>query len=322
MPTGLFRQILYKKGENGGSEGGSFIPPAIINIVVLVFSAVMLILLKMPFVKALSAMKGYFFELDTYFYFILAFFVLNIIFMIIPITKKYSCLLNLILTIANGYLLADILYRFHPLIITQTSLSFLGEPEIFHLNGFFLHRLFQLIPLVMAVMLFFAYGRGYFENYLKFGDLSVETFILNKNQAQKWRWILIKFLLWLSGLTIFIFLVQTNKTKGYFPLFMLLPIFLYSFWNCLVEEVFFRGLLLSVSSKVMKAEIANFLQAVLFGLIHFSPMDMKMSLIKVVLFAYMGWFFGKAAMETKGIGASYLMHSLLVVGIEIRVLMQ
>ena len=322
MPTGLFRQILYKQGKNGGSEDGSFIPPAIINMLVLVVSAVMLILLKMPFIKALSAMKGYFFQLDTYFYFILAFFVLNLVFIFIPVTQKFNSLLNLILTVADGYALAEILYRFHPINITQTSLSFLGEPEIFHLNGFFLHRLFQIFPLVMGVVLFFAYGRGFFENYLKFGDLSVETFILNKNQAQKWRWILIKFMLWLSGLTIFIFLVQTNKTKGYFPLFMILPILLYSFWNCLVEEVLFRGLLLSVSTKVMKAEIANILQAVLFGLIHFSPMDMKMSLVKVVLFAYLGWFFGKATMETKGIGASYLMHSLLVMGIEVRLLMQ
>ncbi len=322
MPTGLFRQILYKNDNYSENGGAGFLPPAVINIIVLFVSAVILILLKMPFIKALSAMKSYFFELDTYFYFILAFFVLNLVFIFIPLTQKFNSLLNLILTVADGYALAEILYRFHPISIAQSSLSFLGEPEIFHLNGFFLHRLFQIIPLVFGVVLFFAYGKGYFENYLKFGDLSVDTFILNKNLAQKWRWILIKFLLWLSGLTIFIFLVQTNKTKGYFPLFMLLPIFLYSFWNCLVEEVLFRGLLLSVSSKVMKAEIANILQAVLFGLIHFSPMDMKMSLVKVVLFAYLGWFFGKATMETKGIGASYLMHSLLVVGIEIRVLMQ
>lgn len=321
MPTGLFRQILYKQ-DDGGGEGGSFIPPAIINIFVLVISAVILILLKLPFINALSAKKGYFFEFNSYFYFISAFFVLNLVFLFIPLMKKFNCLINLTLIIADGYTLAEMLYRWHPISITQTSLSFLGEQEIFHLNGFFLHRLFQIIPLIMGVLMFFAYGRGYFENYLKFGDLSVDTFILNKNQAQKWRWILIKFLLWLSGLTIFIFLVQTNKTKGYFPLFMLLPIFLYSFWNCLVEEVLFRGLLLSVSSKAMKAEIANILQAVLFGLIHFSPMDINMSLIKVVLFAYLGWFFGKATMETKGIGASYLMHSLLVVGIEIRVLMQ
>ena len=320
MPTtGIFRQILFKQGND---DDNSRIPPVFITIAVLVVSAVFAVLLKLPFIQKLSGNKGYFFNLDTYFWFILSFFLANLLFLFLPGSRKFNPPFNLVLVLADGYALSEILYRVHPLLVSRKILTFLGGNEAAHLNGFFLHRFYQVIPLIMGIALFFAYGTKYFENYLKFGDLSIETHIINKAQAQPWRNILLKFGLWIAGLTVFICAVQHNKMGGKFPYLMLAPILLYALWNCLVEEVIFRGLLLSMSSKILKIEWANILQALLFGLIHYAPQDVKGSLIKVVLFAYLGWFFGKATMETKGIGISFIIHTLLVAGIEIRLLMQ
>jgi len=313
--TGLFRQILYK--ENRDKKTGE--PGIIVTILILLFSAIFLVWLKLPLIKPFAKKTAFFLSLDTYFYFILSIFIINLVFTIIPKTRKYTHPFNFILVLADGYCISEVVYRCFPIEVPPGWLLFLGEKGINHLNNFLLHRLMHFFPLVMILGLYCIYADS-IESYLHFGNLSIETNILNKKIPQKWKAILIKFCLWLIGILVIIFFLKKAQGDIKFPLVMLIPIFLYALWNCLVEETVFRGILLPVFCKTYDQRWGNIIQAVLFGFIHFNPLDIKTSLLKVLLFSFLGWFFGRATIETRGIGTSYIMHTLIVIGIEVRLL--
>lgn len=313
--TGLHKQILYKiKGDDKPGE-----PGIIITILILLFSAILLALLKLPCAKPLMQKTPFFLSLDAYFYFILSVFFINLVFAIIPKTRKYTHPFNFILILADGYCISEIVYRCSPIKVPPGWLLFLGDKGINHLNNFFLHRMMQLFPLVMILGLYYIYADS-IQNYLHFGNLSISTNILNKKIPQSWKAILVKFCLWLIGILVIIFFLKKSQGSIKFPTIMLIPILLYALWNCFVEETVFRGILLPVFCKSYDQKWGNIIQAVLFGFLHFNPLDIKASLLKVLIFSFLGWFFGRATMETRGIGTSFIMHAIIVAGIEVRLL--
>lgn len=104
------------------------------------------------------------------------------------------------------------------------------------------------------------------------------------------------------------------------PVLMLVPVFLYAGWTSLMEESIFRGFLLPTLLNRLSQRTAIITQAAVFAVIHVKPFDLKTSFLAGVLFIFLGWFFGRAAVETGGIGASYVMHTALILGIEIKLL--
>lgn len=312
MPTGIFKQVLYGKNIPEKKYGLG------ITITIIIFSVLLLISLKLPILQPLARGKPYFLRFDSLFFVILAFLILDIILLLNSRLRKYNHTVNFILVLSSGYFFTEILYRLLPLKVSQETFPFLDARAIAHLNNFFLHRLFQFFPLFLLIIVFFSYRNG-FENYFRFGNLSVVTNTLGKKSPQSWGKILFKFGLWIILILVaMIVTVSLFRPTAPFPAIMLFPIIPYALWNAFVEEGFFRGIFLPVLSDAFDSKWGNIIQALLFGLFHFSPGDFAISLLRLVLLSFLGWIFGKATHETKGLGTSWIIHSLIIIAIEIR----
>jgi membrane protease YdiL (CAAX protease family) len=219
-----------------------------------------------------------------------------------------------------GYMTAEIVFRYSPPAIPSGYLHFLGLKGAAHINAFFMHRALQVFPLVMMTALLLSY-KGKFPNYLRFGDLSVKTDILNRNNPQAWSSVLLRF-------GIYLFLILGIMTVISYRRFspaglntgLLIPIILYAGWNCFVEETIFRGILMPVLSGSFGDKTGNIIQAVLFGCMHLSPVNIAVSVVRMVIFTFLGWFFGNAVKQTQGLGTSWILHMLIIFAIEIRIM--
>jgi membrane protease YdiL (CAAX protease family) len=85
------------------------------------------------------------------------------------------------------------------------------------------------------------------------------------------------------------------------------------------EEALFRGLLRPLAESALGARAGNLLQALLFSALHlapamvhsFSPELAAREAFRFLLWVVLGWFFGLAARETKGLAVPVALHFVL-----------
>ncbi len=109
-----------------------------------------------------------------------------------------------------------------------------------------------------------------------------------------------------------LFLWISNQPTGamFLKLLPALPgVILLSAVNALDEEIIYRNGLLAPLTPAVGATPALWMTAVLFGMAHFSG-TFPGGLIWFALTAFLGWLFGKAMLETRGVFWSWLMHFL------------
>jgi membrane protease YdiL (CAAX protease family) len=294
------------------------------EIIVILFTAIISVLTFIPSVKNLADKTSFLMSIYSYFRIILPLTLLQGIILMKKLSSKLSLVLNFLLIIVSSYAASEIIYRAFPVSMPAGVADILDSETINHFENFFLHRLFHIIPLSAGISLFYMYPSGYFRTFLKFGSLMAKTNIIyGKDKFRTWYETVSWFAAWTAAvfLVLSIYTLWQNSFKLQLPAGIIPAFMLYAVWNCFVEETLFRGIFLSVFSKVMNIEHAILIQAFLFGVVHIDPSDARLSIIKIILFTFLGWFFGRASKETGGIGASFIMHTLLVAGIEMRLLL-
>lgn len=337
MPTGLFRQILYRHKNSSDSQSCADDPAktsnrkdsppkqwdsrrdALINLVVMLFSLLILTIGRFFFPIDPAADRFYFIgpkKLENVILFLLF---LHGLLLIIK-QKKYSPLINFFALTSLGYYVSELFYYFLPLKISAGFLSIITVQEALHLNQFFLHRLLSILPFLFSLILIKAYKDKYF-GFFSMGRLDAKTDVLGAKNIRTWKSLLIKFFFWIVLALSLIVLINRNSLSTDFSYTLLFSILLYALWTSFFEETLFRGILLPILSWEWGFKAGILIQALLFGLIHFTPFNTVASLTAVTIFTLLGAFLGKAAKDTQGIGTSFLMHFLLIFAIELRTIL-
>lgn len=310
--TGLHRQVLYK----GKQKQRLPLLPVLSSIV---FSVVITAIALTPAVRRLAQNKAFLAAVNTYLWIIIPLLIITAFSITSTPLRKYSPILSLILTAAAGYLMAEIIYRTAPIAAPMWLIKIIGVRAALHLNTYFLHRLYHIFPLSALLGLYLSYPDGITENYLQGSDLNVKTEVFDKENPRTWKSIVIRFAVVILLTTgVLVFLSHSRGAAKGFPAIMIVPIALYAVWTCLVEETVFRGVFMGALVNPAGANVANHVQALLFAVVHYDPSSWVLSAVKIAVFYILGWFFGKATQETKGVGASLLMHTMLVTAIEFR----
>jgi membrane protease YdiL (CAAX protease family) len=293
-------------------------------IVALIFSVIVSVMIFMPVMKNISDASPFLMSLMSYFWIILPLALVQTGLLLTKLSPKTSVILSFLLIPVSGYAVAEIVYRVFTLSVPTGIAEIMDAGTVTHLENFFLHRLYHILPLAACISLFYMFPSGYFTNFLKFGSLSTKTNVISgKGRFRRWYAVVRWFTAWVIVIFIIlaIFTLWKNSFRINIPAGVISAFILYAVWNCFVEETLFRGILLSVFSKTINLKTALLTQAFLFGIVHIDPSDVNVSIMKVILFAFIGWFFGRAAKETEGIGASFIMHTALVIAIEMRLLL-
>jgi membrane protease YdiL (CAAX protease family) len=246
--------------------------------------------------------------------------VVIIIFLAEPRIRCYREIFLFLQVFMLGYFAADLLFRgFHP----KLSVIYRDSPFIvafYHMDYYLIHRLYQVIPLGLMSLLFFTYPAGYFADYFHLGTWDVSTDLVGKGGGT-WKRGTLFFLSVLVGGFLMLTLAHHTSTvprpQGGAVALLLLSILIYALSSALMEEVFFRGLFLPIFDRTL-SQRGNLYQALLFGGIHYNVSSPLASLLKLVVFTFLGWYWGRATKETKGIGCSFLMHGAIIFILEIR----
>ena len=269
MPTGLFRQVLY------GRENKQDKATDTITIAVLCFAAVSMLAACLPLVKQLTHKPAYYLAPATYIYILAVFWIADLACFIHPALRKYCHPFNFILVMVMGYFAAEIVFRYSPPALPSSAINIFGVKGWTHLNSFFMHRFLQIIPMGLMVILTMFY-RGRLQSYLRIGDLSVKTDILNRNNPQPWSSVLLRFSVYLVLVLGIVTLISFRRlSPDGINTGLFFPIIIYAVWNCLVEETIFRGILFPVFSQSYGEKSGNIVQALLFGIMHLSPVNME-----------------------------------------------
>jgi|GEM_PF-378814 len=104
---------------------------------------------------------------------------------------------------------------------------------------------------------------------------------------------------------------------------ILVPIAIGMALTAISEETLFRGLLRPLAERAIGSRAGNSLQALLFGALHLSPTLMLESTaelglreaVRFGLWVVLGWFFGLAARDTRGLAVPMVLHTVLGVAI-------
>lgn len=171
---------------------------------------------------------------------------------------------------------------------------------------------------------------------LHFGNINVISNFLGKEKPMKWKIIALRLgAIFLFFSILFLCLkIKTGKMQIsdlYNNLYMFVPILLGAINHPFIEELLFRGIILSRFSKFISENRSNYLQAVLFGLFHsqfiymFISMDrgdikgffiaFLIQIFNLTVYTFLGWIFGRAAIETKGIAIPAFLHTAIVISI-------
>jgi membrane protease YdiL (CAAX protease family) len=311
--TGLNRQILFKEGEGRGPH-----PAAPF---VAVFSLGMLVLSLSPALSGLSAKKPFLMDFHSYAVLIIALLAAYAACTAFTPLRKFTPAAGFLALLSGGYLLSEVLYRACP--ITGSSLLPalpVGPAAARHLRDFLLHRLYHGVPLLIGMAYFWAVDRSLPASFLGFGSLREPAASINSNHPQAWSRVILKMAILIVAVAlvkraVFPPALQAAQPGGW-PWALWGAIALYALWNCLVEELLFRGMLMGLLAGPAGSGWANRIQAVIFALSHVDPFSWLASGIRVLVLAFLGWLFGRAAIETKGIGASWIIHSMIVLAIE------
>ena len=267
----------------------------------------------------------YFAGFRSYFRAILIGLILLVTFTAIPQLRGARTIILSLQVFILGYCGAEIVYRlFHP----KLSVAFRHSSfaiSFLHLDYYFIHRLYQLIPLAVMLVFFFSYPKGTFIHYFRPGDWDAAT-NFRKRRQDTWKKMVIFFLTvllvaFILSAIISLFLPTPAKNADILKVpnwwTLLIPMMLYAFTGAFIEESLFRGIFLPVFSRFL-GERGNLYQAFLFGGIHFDITRPDISFMKLILFTFLGYIWGRAAKETGGIGCGMVMHFAIILMLELK----
>lgn len=224
-----------------------------------------------------------------------------------------KCLLEItlpILIMICGLASLEYLYPVLPFLLPVAP----GQPLedlVQNLNAYFFNRSYLYV--VILILAFYAASIKISPiSYLRPGDIRAVTSIINPKVSTTWQSILVKFIIILAAGTI---IKMFFNPVGNFHWQIFFATLLGALNTSLVEEILFRALLLSLFSESVGFKTGNWIQAVFFGLIHYPSFNLLHYIMKIVIFTFLGWLWGHATHETKGIGTSFLMHFAITIAI-------
>lgn len=188
----------------------------------------------------------------------------------------------------------------YPLGLTIGSLVFnvdiaqIIKPEFLLIWGAF--RLFVILPLIFTLL--YNLQEDHRSIYLQFGD------------KQKMFRITFWGTLWFTFLGSILYPIFLNHTRlNIINLLYLMPLFLlYALSNAFVEEVYFRGISMTMFTKNHTFWEANIAQSFLFALIHLvNPMSSQLFFFVILTFA-LGLIWGWITFRTKSLIPAIFLH--------------
>lgn len=268
-------------------------------------------------------------ELCIIFMFLLCF--LMLLFMFLPVKSGISSVLYTLQICAAGYFFIEIFYHFiHFAVPVPAGTTWFSE-WIKNINIYLLHRSHQYIGLIFMLIVFFRTSSQREGSTLHGGNINYISGFLDPKRPLPWKYIALKLAGYFFIFSIMAFLLRHKGGLVLQNLYMIIPLFLGALNNSFIEELLFRGIFLSRFKSVIDEKYANYLQALLFGLFHsqfiylsvaISSGDMKGFLLGfliqiaiLVIYTFIGWIFGRASLETGGIGLSTFMHTCIVMAI-------
>jgi membrane protease YdiL (CAAX protease family) len=258
----------------------------------------------------------YFQYLNDYVPVIAVLWVLTLATYFIPSAHKASQILAPLMLGISGYALLEIIYNRFCIKLPSSPFHVL-DIIISDTNYYFIQRSYQYIPLLLMFIVLFWKKEDRDTSLLRGGDWNVETDVLGGNQRVRWKKVVLRISFTTFVLAIAALLLRLKLSMLIRPLpdqLMLIPSnFLGAINNCFIEEFLFRGMLLSIFSRAIGNKWGNILQAFLFGLVHFPSFNMVHYIAKIIVFSFVGWLFGRAALETGGIKSSWTIHSIIVI---------
>lgn len=178
-----------------------------------------------------------------------------------------------------------------------------------------LHRSFFLAGAI-PVLLVYLWLRpaGSRHSAVRVGDMAVSTRIVRPTAKRRsWRWHLGLWLAFPIMPALLVFHGQLDfqlLTSGRF-LFFVIPVAAMALFNAISEELMFRGLMLAVIADGAGIGAAIWIQAALFGLLHFGSSPAPLGALTALIAAgFIGLYFGKSVAETGGLGWAVLAHAL------------
>ncbi|MDQ7825528.1 MAG: CPBP family intramembrane glutamic endopeptidase [Candidatus Eremiobacteraeota bacterium] len=265
--------------------------------------------------------KVYFLELHKYLVFSAALFLVVLASLFIPSLEKGGEVVAAVLLGVMGYALLEPIYYRFPLLLPGSLQNHSLDIISGDLNYYFIHRSYQYVPLLLMVAVLFSGSPEEGVNFLKAGDWNVITSTINRDRPLPWKRVVIWFSMVTLGLAILALVLRCRMGILMRPMADQLVLFpaniLGAINNCFIEELLFRGILLTVFVRILGEKHGNFLQALLFGLVHFPSFNMYHYLAKVLVFTFVGWLFGRAVIETGGLKCNWIMHSAIVISMYI-----
>jgi len=274
----------------------------------IIIIGIAVIFLLLSFFKYIpESVDKYWMGLKLYQYIMIVCLILNVISVLGPL-KSLKHSLSLMLAWSIAYSMVEIIF-----VNTFYLIPVYTEAFQDNFKTFFIQTCYQFIGIIILLSFFYNNKAAWSKSFLRAGNMKAGTTALGYKEPMPWYMVVTRF----SVAVIIIFLILLT-VQNLWPAYSnekfinYLPVLLGTVTNCLVEEILNRGIFLGVFLQEMSGGKANLLQAIIFGLLHWPSYTLLHYLMKIVLFTFLGWFFGRATIETKGIMPSTIMHSVLI----------
>ncbi len=188
-------------------------------------------------------------------------------------------------------------------------------------NGYWIDRSYQYIAIVLlfwCVSWFYSEGRPH---YLRIGDLGATTQILGGPEPMTWQRVLGRIGAMIVALGAVGVILRGQQSIPVTNWSKFAGMAIGGFNNSLIEELVFRGILLASLATRLSPSAANWFQAALFSVIHYSCIPewtlaaAGPEIGRLVMYLGIGWLLGRATQDTRGIGVSTMLHFLITTAI-------
>lgn len=241
---------------------------------------------------------------------------LGLLLKIIKKNKAADCL-YIIGAFCMAYGLMEVFWQFVRIEIGIRGTGHAANAFLEELDGYILNRSYQYLAIISLWVSLRYYFRNQTDFFVKKGDINVKTDLLSSEEPTTWKNACIRICLMIIVLSVAATFLRGTENVNNVTIATLAARLIGGFNNSLIEEIVFRGLLLSSFMLILSPKLSNWLQAILFSIIHvgyisFShPALLVEELIKLALYVAIGWFLGKSAIDTKGIFIATLLHFLI-----------
>ncbi len=218
--------------------------------------------------------------------------------------------------------ITDLLHRLDPVPLAGLGLEGLPERMVRNTRLHVRPAAYELLGVGVAIALALAIGLRGLD--LRPGRPAATATSLDRRGRTTWRAVSFRFVAVVVVAEIGFLAIRGADWDPGGP-FILVPIGLGMALMAVAEEALFRGLLRPAAERALGPAVGNLLQALLFGLLHTSVTlvasgDARLApreLARLALWVLIGWFFGLAARDTRGLAVPVTLH--LVLGLAIYV---